>query len=354
MAQFGEWIKNPARRSNMELFTGYMTSSRFVISMIEYYNSMEEGPKKTQLKAFLDGRIESKLLSSNAVEISKTKENIQAVTDWIEKNQNDANVFKDWISKPGTSLFNEEKFLKSSRKVANLLKGKTAKDMYATLASIKQQILKDPSSYGELTVEAIDDFTTEITNMHTAFKNSSEVANDEGNLSMSFLVSQWLHDGILLRSTRMWNILFDIYTMWMRGEIGSEAAGNLFQYDSKEDFQNMFTDAINSSKFFKKDENGNSMIFIEGKKFTGTTDKGLIGDSYYRDSNPTSNFTVSSDIQTPSVYFKKIDTIDLNAVGSAEEVVAPVETKEEAKKTEPKKEVKEEVKEEEKEKEEVK
>jgi phosphopantetheinyl transferase (holo-ACP synthase) len=93
MTQFGEWLKNPSKRSNIELFTGYMTSSRFVISLIEYYHSMEEGPKKALLKKFLDGRIESKLLSSTAVSISKTKENIQAITDWIEKNQNDPNVF---------------------------------------------------------------------------------------------------------------------------------------------------------------------------------------------------------------------------------------------------------------------
>jgi hypothetical protein len=49
MNQFGEWIKNPGKQSNLELFTGYMTSARFVISLIEYYNAMEEGPKKTQL-----------------------------------------------------------------------------------------------------------------------------------------------------------------------------------------------------------------------------------------------------------------------------------------------------------------
>jgi hypothetical protein len=46
MTQFGEWIKNAGRKNNLEFFTGYMTASRFVISMIEYYNNMEEGPKK--------------------------------------------------------------------------------------------------------------------------------------------------------------------------------------------------------------------------------------------------------------------------------------------------------------------
>jgi hypothetical protein len=133
MSQFGEWIKNPGKRNNLELFTGYMTSARFVISLMEYYNAMEEGPKKSQLQSFLNGRIESKLLSSTAVSISKTKENIQALTAWIEKNSNDPNVFKDWMSKSGTSLFNEEKFIKSSQKIASMLKGKTAKDMFATL-----------------------------------------------------------------------------------------------------------------------------------------------------------------------------------------------------------------------------
>jgi hypothetical protein len=151
MTQFKEWLKNPGRRNNIELFTGYMTSSRFVISMIEYYHSMQEGPKKAQFKKFLDGRIESKLLSSTAVEVSKTKENIQAITDWIEKNQNDPNVFKDWMTKTDSSLFNEEKFLKSSRKIGNMLKGKTAKDMYATLESIKQQIKKGTGDFGDVT-----------------------------------------------------------------------------------------------------------------------------------------------------------------------------------------------------------
>jgi hypothetical protein len=91
------------------------------------------------------------------------------------------------------------------------------------------------------------------------------------------------------------------------------------------------------------------MIFIEGRKFTGSADKGEIAGAYYYDSNPISNFTVSSDIQTPSVYFKKVDTVDLNAVESSEEIAKPVETKVEEKKiepTKPKEEVKEEIKDE--------
>jgi hypothetical protein len=88
----------------------------------------------------------------------------------------------------------------------------------------------------------------------------------------------------------------------------------------------MFTDAINQSKFFKKDEKGNSMIFIEGRKFTGTDSKGEVAGAYYYDSNPIDNFTVGSDIQTPSIYFKKIDSVDLNAVESGDETQKPVKT----------------------------
>jgi hypothetical protein len=135
-----------------------MTASRFVISLIEYYNSMENGPKKDQLFNFLNGRIESKLLSSTAVKVSKTKENIDLLTKWIEKNGNDPNVLKDWLSKSGTSLFDEETFVKSSQKVAKILRGKTSKDMLATLTSIKQQITKGSNDFGDLTPETIDDF----------------------------------------------------------------------------------------------------------------------------------------------------------------------------------------------------
>jgi hypothetical protein len=122
--------------------------------------------------------------------------------------------------------------------------------MFATLESIKQQIVKGSDAFGDITVEVIDDFISEIRKLHTAFKKSAETKVDESSTALSFLVSDWLHEGILIRSTKMYGILYDIYSLWNRGEVGSESAGTQFKYDSKEDFQEMFTDAINQSKFF--------------------------------------------------------------------------------------------------------
>jgi hypothetical protein len=118
------------------------------------------------------------------------------------------------------------------------------------MQSIRQQIQKGSTDFGDITVEVIDDFLKEITNLHNAFEKSAITKVDENSTALSLLVSQWLNDGILIRSTKMYGILYDIYSMWNRGEVGNEANGTLFRYDSKEDFQAMFTDVINHSKFF--------------------------------------------------------------------------------------------------------
>ncbi|GMO69105.1 MAG: hypothetical protein Nk1A_7960 [Endomicrobiia bacterium] len=63
------------------------------------------------------------------------------------------------------------------------------------------------------------------------------------------------------------------------------------------------------------------MIYIEGKLFQPQApNKGRVANSFYRDSNPDDNFTVHTDIQLPSLYFKKVDTVNMDAFISGEPV----------------------------------
>lgn len=338
MDKFRAWMQNPDKRKDLEMFTGYMTPARFVISMIEYYNQMEEGPKKEKLRSFLNGRVETKLATSRVLELSKTKENMELITEWINDVDNKTQL-QDWVTKTETSLFKEENFMKSSKKISEILRGSTAKDVFVKLEDIKQQIIKDPEKFGDkITPEIIDDFTREIRNLINTFKTLSEMPvgdNDEGTVAVN-IVSQWLNDGILIKSSKMQSILFDIYNLWFKGETGSEALGNKISYGS-EDFREMFSNVIEDSKFFQKQEielNGatetRSMIFIEGKAYLpNAPDKGAINGSYYYDSNPESNFTVSSNIQLPSVYFKNTPgSVDLNATSSQVEIQEQVKVEE--------------------------
>ncbi|GMO69099.1 MAG: hypothetical protein Nk1A_7950 [Endomicrobiia bacterium] len=136
MKKFGEWIKDPNKRSNMEFFTGYMTPARFVIALMDYYSKLPDGEPKRALKTFLNSRVESKLVTSNALEVSKVKENVESLTNWVETNSSNPNVLTDWLSKAGTTIFDEEKFVASSKKIAEKLRGKTSKNIIVTLNSI--------------------------------------------------------------------------------------------------------------------------------------------------------------------------------------------------------------------------